>query len=129
PLQHWQEQSLLVLGPGVGEVCFHRYSASDRPDSADAPGQFQRIVGQKHFHGRPRAVGRSENEPAFSREHYPRARYSYHRFNGYTKWAGNPQRLACTKSDYAHRHLQLRSEEHTSELQSPDHLVCRLLLE
>src|SRR5438552_14073111 len=26
------------------------------------------------------------------------------------------------------RHF-LRSEEHTSELQSPDHLVCRLLLE
>src|SRR5207244_9581188 len=25
--------------------------------------------------------------------------------------------------------LQGRSEEHTSELQSPDHLVCRLLLE
>src|SRR5258708_25442987 len=25
--------------------------------------------------------------------------------------------------------LQHRSEEHTSELQSPDHLVCRLLLE
>src|SRR5207244_12014754 len=25
--------------------------------------------------------------------------------------------------------LALRSEEHTSELQSPDHLVCRLLLE
>src|SRR5207244_12417772 len=25
--------------------------------------------------------------------------------------------------------LVLRSEEHTSELQSPDHLVCRLLLE
>ena len=23
----------------------------------------------------------------------------------------------------------MRSEEHTSELQSPDHLVCRLLLE
>src|SRR5258708_23110933 len=39
----------------------------------------------------------------------------------------------------AHRHRDvagqddllpdLRSEEHTSELQSPDHLVCRLLLE
>src|SRR5258708_31191058 len=27
------------------------------------------------------------------------------------------------------RSLGLRSEEHTSELQSPDHLVCRLLLE
>src|SRR5258708_18221516 len=25
--------------------------------------------------------------------------------------------------------LMARSEEHTSELQSPDHLVCRLLLE
>src|SRR5438552_5496798 len=25
--------------------------------------------------------------------------------------------------------LEYRSEEHTSELQSPDHLVCRLLLE
>src|SRR5258708_13160988 len=26
-------------------------------------------------------------------------------------------------------HIASRSEEHTSELQSPDHLVCRLLLE
>src|SRR5207244_13050206 len=26
-------------------------------------------------------------------------------------------------------HVKRRSEEHTSELQSPDHLVCRLLLE
>src|SRR5207244_9943444 len=25
--------------------------------------------------------------------------------------------------------IRIRSEEHTSELQSPDHLVCRLLLE
>src|SRR5258708_28547240 len=25
--------------------------------------------------------------------------------------------------------IEVRSEEHTSELQSPDHLVCRLLLE
>src|SRR5438552_17908691 len=27
------------------------------------------------------------------------------------------------------RESRVRSEEHTSELQSPDHLVCRLLLE
>src|SRR5438552_11453619 len=27
------------------------------------------------------------------------------------------------------KHVLIRSEEHTSELQSPDHLVCRLLLE
>src|SRR5258708_16631418 len=31
-----------------------------------------------------------------------------------------PRRISCTSA---------RSEEHTSELQSPDHLVCRLLLE
>src|SRR5258708_30419612 len=30
---------------------------------------------------------------------------------------------------YAIFALTIRSEEHTSELQSPDHLVCRLLLE
>src|SRR5258708_11756293 len=33
-----------------------------------------------------------------------------------------PDKPAC-------RQLEDRSEEHTSELQSPDHLVCRLLLE
>src|SRR5947208_11460417 len=32
-------------------------------------------------------------------------------------------------ADRSQRLLDLRSEEHTSELQSPDHLVCRLLLE
>src|SRR5258708_11205816 len=30
---------------------------------------------------------------------------------------------------FARQIMQPRSEEHTSELQSPDHLVCRLLLE
>src|SRR5947208_10794748 len=34
---------------------------------------------------------------------------------------GKPEALEATEP--------LRSEEHTSELQSPDHLVCRLLLE
>src|SRR5258708_20979771 len=37
-----------------------------------------------------------------------------------------PGRLSLRKA-IANR--QIRSEEHTSELQSPDHLVCRLLLE
>src|SRR5258708_8308001 len=32
----------------------------------------------------------------------------------------------CTNKEVEHA---IRSEEHTSELQSPDHLVCRLLLE
>src|SRR5947208_13210909 len=30
---------------------------------------------------------------------------------------------------FKEKHNRERSEEHTSELQSPDHLVCRLLLE
>src|SRR5258708_31992880 len=34
----------------------------------------------------------------------------------------------CAGFDGGHG-KRLRSEEHTSELQSPDHLVCRLLLE
>src|SRR5207244_13541251 len=51
-----------------------------------------------------------------------------------------PQTLGCNRGGQQHverrrRHsdflfrFALRSEEHTSELQSPDHLVCRLLLE
>src|SRR5207244_8571926 len=56
------------------------------------------------------------------------------------KWV--PQGYACLRIDsrgagrspgriehFAPRETQDRSEEHTSELQSPDHLVCRLLLE
>src|SRR5258708_16148974 len=37
--------------------------------------------------------------------------------------------FACYSTFQSVAHLLLRSEEHTSELQSPDHLVCRLLLE
>src|SRR5258708_28403312 len=37
--------------------------------------------------------------------------------------------VAGNASFNAHEFRLLRSEEHTSELQSPDHLVCRLLLE
>src|SRR5258708_26976300 len=39
-----------------------------------------------------------------------------------TIWREYPWKRAAT-------HRRWRSEEHTSELQSPDHLVCRLLLE
>src|SRR5258708_29374164 len=40
---------------------------------------------------------------------------------------GRKPRDACTTAiEFSEL---LRSEEHTSELQSPDHLVCRLLLE
>src|SRR2546426_3005742 len=37
--------------------------------------------------------------------------------------------VAADKSDVAEAERNLRSEEHTSELQSPCNLVCRLLLE
>src|SRR5258708_21071561 len=42
--------------------------------------------------------------------------------------------MVWTKPDFVEvrfgpDHHKIRSEEHTSELQSPDHLVCRLLLE
>src|SRR5207244_5043311 len=39
------------------------------------------------------------------------------------------ERLSREESDRVVRVARIRSEEHTSELQSPDHLVCRLLLE
>src|SRR5258708_24980702 len=38
------------------------------------------------------------------------------------------QAMGRTPEEFAAHGLS-RSEEHTSELQSPDHLVCRLLLE
>src|SRR5258708_34654126 len=42
-------------------------------------------------------------------------------------------RLLCHQKVLGHSYqfemILKRSEEHTSELQSPDHLVCRLLLE
>src|SRR5256885_152152 len=49
---------------------------------------------------------------------------------GTERAAGNLVHLALTVSDVdALRQQLLRSEEHTSELQSPCNLVCRLLLE
>src|SRR5947208_6101470 len=49
-----------------------------------------------------------------------------------TKWEDVPPNWTCPdcgarKEDTSSS--AARSEEHTSELQSPDHLVCRLLLE
>src|SRR5258708_29933158 len=39
-------------------------------------------------------------------------------------------RVTLPLSVFSHQvHVQMRSEEHTSEFQSPDHIVCRLLLE
>src|SRR5207244_13624191 len=43
-------------------------------------------------------------------------------------WQGRDNRLH-DRLRYSLQNDGSRSEEHTSELQSPDHLVCRLLLE
>src|SRR5258708_31191534 len=49
--------------------------------------------------------------------------------------AGRPRRILCDDAVICPLEIEMlapgcrRSEEHTSELQSPDHLVCRLLLE
>src|SRR5258708_15072997 len=43
-------------------------------------------------------------------------------------WTGRATCAVATLRRIDHHHAT-RSEEHTSELQSPDHLVCRLLLE
>src|SRR5207244_5847196 len=42
---------------------------------------------------------------------------------------GNTELAAREQALYMRFKADERSEEHTSELQSPDHLVCRLLLE
>src|SRR5947208_4302434 len=41
----------------------------------------------------------------------------------------SPRRISADDALTQSLLAQYRSEEHTSELQSPDHLVCRLLLE
>src|SRR5258708_23103178 len=43
--------------------------------------------------------------------------------------AGARHDLDTRLDEQAEQLSEVRSEEHTSELQSPDHLVCRLLLE
>src|SRR5258708_37172844 len=43
------------------------------------------------------------------------------------KWV--PDGYVCIRVDSRGAGRPFRSEEHTSELQSPDHIVCRLLLE
>src|SRR5258708_28343229 len=48
-------------------------------------------------------------------------------FDVFTYWIRRDVRIF--RVDNPHTKALPRSEEHTSELQSPDHLVCRLLLE
>src|SRR5258708_22128798 len=48
----------------------------------------------------------------------------------YSQLMNHPVLSSDEEQGYSREYLKYRrSEEHTSELQSPDHLVCRLLLE
>src|SRR5207244_12915749 len=60
-------------------------------------------------------------------------RRGYRRAGGMIRLKQSSDRAAGLADDLKHldvgvRGFKRRSEEHTSELQSPDHLVCRLLL-
>src|SRR5258708_25625996 len=62
----------------------------------------------------------------------PTARPAPSRGSGFVLWHFSD--MAAMADDvrcrgYSGSRRSTRSEEHTSELQSPDHLVCRLLLE
>src|SRR5258708_12159208 len=48
---------------------------------------------------------------------------------GWADRLGDPERRRRSSEHRSWPRRSGRSEEHTSELQSPDHLVCRLLLE
>src|SRR5256885_7584645 len=76
---------------------------------------------------------RSHEPPPFSSNHRSRARGAHNYLDsrmgrGETRFAFGEGHFRCCRLGYAGPR-QHRSEEHTSELQSPCNLVCRLLLE
>src|SRR5947208_11052170 len=83
----------------------------------------------KHSNERPGVHSRARRFcPPSKCLNYPRRQSSWapviSTTTGIWMWWQQPtaaRRFSCSHPD--------RSEEHTSELQSPDHLVCRLLLE
>src|SRR5947208_3790738 len=102
----------------------------------NVPGEFlirvERLLIDDKPDQRPKVSGRAyRDEPASSvtdigltmvsagraRSPQPSRRWSI----ACSKRGGSPMNFLCK--------FLIRSEEHTSELQSPDHLVCRLLLE
>src|SRR5258708_14614601 len=111
--------ALLRVHPFLGRTFSH---------DQNRPGQGHVVLlGYKfwrdHFASDPGIVGR---DVTLDGEHYSIAGVMPDKFQ-FPNWAQVWVPLAWTGQNRAVRGN--RSEEHTSELQSPDHLVCRLLLE
>src|SRR5947208_10238705 len=100
-----------------------RNPGSARPPGAARPGGRARRARDRGAGARlgvPSRRGEAARRPGW-RHHGQRERW--------VSRAGCARGGAASPSYRTARAPQLRSEEHTSELQSPDHLVCRLLLE
>src|SRR5258708_15636987 len=77
------------------------------------------------------ALAREESRGAHSRIDHPGLDATWGTNNNVIVREGSAMRLRQSPVPELPGDLKqlVRSEEHTSELQSPDHLVCRLLLE
>src|SRR3712207_8727177 len=76
-----------------------------------------------------RSAVSKESRAACSQERPPAAGRAERRGRARTPRAGVPPRPARARAIRRRRRARDRSEEHTSELQSRQYLVCRLLLE
>src|SRR2546426_5465741 len=66
---------------------------------------------------------------ALQKAHSPPPRLGRHKDAGIRRTRSHPVWSYSRRNRFVTVGLQTRSEEHTSELQSPCNLVCRLLLE
>src|SRR5258708_28384896 len=79
-------------------------------------------------HCRVGVINRSCNRPNFSRRAFRQRKIRFFTNRESRREFGLPH-FASRRREAKWGRPNSRSEEHTSELQSPDHLVCRLLLE
>src|SRR4051794_41338117 len=93
------------------------------PEYVDA--MFEREKSVSTYMGNYLAIPHGTNE---AKDTIARSALSVIRYDPPIDWDGNEVRFAVGIAGVNNGHLEIRSEEHTSELQSPVHLVCRLLL-
>src|ERR1039457_2675813 len=97
----------------------------------ETPSAFNSRRGNSVFLRLPQNLGSKSNGTAVRHCPQPNCRAQIARGHGGCRWYGAPEVERCHRgeSQRSHRANACRSEEHTSELQSPCNLVCRLLLE